>query len=186
MAEESTTSARSAIPPPTRHSPPPRDKERPSLSEKVKDKVQGLSARAKAVKEIIGLACIPLAGAAAIQTARTPVSEGQTFISPFSLDVYTVQLHSDALAEAIAELGDSYPVLGATLDRIAALTPSATIFGVGLLIMMQIAENHGRLSEQSRAMVPVPIMSRDEMAERIIHEAREAQEGNSGNGAAAA
>jgi hypothetical protein len=153
------------------------------MRDKVREKVHDLSARAKAVKEIIGLACIPLAGMAAIQTARTPVGEGQTFISPYSLDVYTIQMHSDALAEAIAELGDSYPVLGATLDRIASLTPSATIFGVGLLVAMQIAENHGRLTEQARAMVPAPILSRDEMAAMIIHEAEKEQ---SANGSAAA
>jgi hypothetical protein len=139
-----------------------------------------LSTRAKAVKEIIGLACIPLAGAAAIQTAKVGDTEG-TFISPFSLDVYTIQMHSDALAEAIAELGDSYPVLGATLDKIASLTPSATIFGVGLLVFMQISENHGRLSEQARAMVPMPIMPRDEMARQILSDV-EAARAASGNG----
>jgi hypothetical protein len=141
-----------------------------------------LSSRAKAVKEIIGLACIPLAGLAAVQTARTPAVEGKTFVSAYSLDVYTVQLHSDALAEAVAELGDSYPVLGATLDRIASITPGASILGVGLLIFMQIAENHGRLTEQTRAMVPAPILSRDEMASLVLHDAEE----HSGNGAAAA
>jgi hypothetical protein len=124
---------------------------------------------------------MPLAAAAAIQTAR---NGDPNQVSPFTLDVYTVQMHGDALSEAVAELGDTYPVLGRTLDKIAALTPSATIFGVGILLFMQISENHGKLSESARAMVPVPVVSRYEMVEMIRQDAeKQAAAAASGNGA---
>lgn len=153
-----------------RSAPGASESERRPLRERVTDKVKAgakeLSARAQTAKEIIGLACIPLAGAAAIHTARwqrqNPESSAN-FISPFTLDVQTVQMHGDALATAVAELSDSYPALGQMLDRIGMISPAAGIVGVGVMIAMQIAENHNKLSPAAREFSPVPIVPRDEM-----------------------
>jgi hypothetical protein len=83
-------------------------------------------------------------------------------------------MHSDALAEGIAELGDVYKPLGVILDRIASVVPGATIMGVVMLVGMQIAENHGKLNAQARDMSPVPVLSKEELAQMIMDEARKA------------
>lgn len=176
----------SAIPPRhTVHSPPqppkrPQEQPRPGIREKAQAAVKDLSGRAKAVKEILGLVCIPLAGIAAVQSKR---QEDPNVVSPYALDVYTVEMHSDALATAVAELAESYPVMAATLDKIASLTPGASILGVGMLIFMQIAENHGRLSGTARTMSPFPIVERQEMAQMIASDATKmAAAATGGNG----
>jgi hypothetical protein len=64
------------------------------------------------------------------------------------------------------------------------MVPGAAIVGVGLLIAMQIAENHGKLSENARTLAPVPIVPREEMAEMIRAEIGERQAAApTGNGA---
>lgn len=179
--------------PETSSVPPPRithtakgDETQPpkkSLRDRVKDVKKDLSARAETAKQLIGIACLPLAGAAAVHTARFGGGD-PNHVSPYSLDVATVSMHSDALAEAIAELADIYPVLGNTLDRIGMMVPGAAIVGVGLLIAMQIAENHGKLSDNARTLAPVPIVPRDEMAEMIRAEIGERQAAAAGNNGA--
>jgi hypothetical protein len=190
MAEESSQRRPTAIPPPTRHRAPSNDEQRPPLRERVKETAKAvkkdLSARAKTAKELIGLACIPLAASAAIDTKRHEAqaqAAGVNYMSPYTLDVYTVQTHSDELATAIAELGDHYKPLGVVLDRLGSMVPGAAIFGVGLMIALQIAENHGTLSEQARAMSPFPIQSKEELAQDLIRQAAEAEAKANGHAA---
>lgn len=181
MADDRTTGPASAIPPRGRSVAPPTNVAS-SVKEKVKSAAGKLSARAKTAKELIHLACIPLAGKAAIDAKRQgpkfveQYGESAVYVSPFALDVYAIQTHSDALAESIAELGDIYKPLGVILDRIASVVPGASIGGVAILIGMQIAENHGKLNQQTREMTPFPIVPRDELVKEMMDEAAKASE----------
>jgi hypothetical protein len=175
----------SAVPPRITHTPKGDETQPPkrTIRDKIKDVKKDLSARAETAKQLIGIACLPLAGAAAVHTARYGGGD-PNHISPYSLDVAAVSMHSDALAEAVAELADVYPVLGNTLDKIGMMVPGAAIVGVGLLIAMQIAENHGKLSESARTLAPVPIVPRDEMAQMIRSEIADREAATvGGNGA---
>lgn len=184
MADDRTTSPRSAIPPPSRHGPPKRseDSASKSLGERLKSGAKTLSARAKTAKELIHLACIPLAGKAAIDAKRNgpkfveQYGEQAVYVSPFALDVYAIQTHSDALAESVAELGDIYKPLGVILDRIASVVPGASIGGVIVMIGLQIAENHNKLNPQTREMTPFPIVPREELLKEMMDEAAKASE----------
>jgi hypothetical protein len=184
VADERTTGPGSAIPPRTRHAPPKPAEPAPSktLGERAKSAAKTLSARAKTAKELIHLACIPLAGKAAIDAKRNgpkyveQYGENAVYVSPFALDVYAIQTHSDALAESVAELGDIYKPLGVILDRIASVVPGASIGGVIIMLGMQIAENHGKLNPQTRDMSPFPILTRDELFKDMMDEAAKANE----------
>jgi hypothetical protein len=159
----------SAIPPRsgTATVTPPQDRTERIKTESDKIKLEG---RAKTVHELIGVVQIPLATAAAVQTMRAP--EGA--VSPFALDVYTVQMYSPAAATVIAELADNYPVLGAMLDKIGSATPFAGLVGLGIAMVAQFAENHNSLPDGLRAMAP-NLIDREDFARQVKADAEKLQ-----------
>lgn len=165
----------SAIPPPTRKATappnaprtpptPPQSTKRPSLAERVK---KALTPRARVVRELLTIPMIPLAGLATYQHARNP---GQ--LSPYAMDIRTLELHGDELSQAVADMADGYPVLAAMLDRIGTVTPFVGLLTVGLAIGAQLAENHGKLPEHLRGLSPATI-PKQEFAEMMVREAAE-------------
>jgi hypothetical protein len=113
---------------------------------------------------------------AAIETARNP---GQ--ISPYALDCKTLDIWSEPLSDAIVQLADTYPMLGAWLDKFAQTTPFAAIALVGMGMAFQFAENHGALPDTVRPMAP-SLIDRHALAEQLQKEAEQIRN----NGAEAA
>jgi hypothetical protein len=134
----------------------------------------GKSTRREAVKELLGIPAIPLGMMAAVETVR---STDENSISPYAMDVYTLKMYEEPLADAITDLADAYPVLGAVLDRIGSTTPFVALVGIGMSMAMQFAENHGVLPEGMRGVSP-NLIDRKEMATTIFADAKARQNGN--------
>jgi len=128
--------------------------------------------RQKAIAELIGIPMIPLSVLAAVQTVQNPDQ-----ISPFTLDVYTLEMHSAPLSEAISDLADNYPVLGAILDKVGSATPFMALTGAIMAIGVQIAENHGVLPDGMRGSIPT-LISRQDLAQQIVAEAKAKSNGD--------
>lgn len=133
--------------------------------------------RKQAVLEVIGIATIPLAGMAAYQTATGPPNS----ISPFALDCKTVEIHSNSFADAVVDLADSYPVLGAVLDRIGTVTPFGALAATVMAVGLQIAENHGNLPPSARGISPT-LINRNDMANLVVADAEKLKQKIENNG----
>lgn len=126
--------------------------------------------RVKIVSELIGYATIPLVAKAAADEVR--LEENQ--ISPYSLDVATIAMYKEPLAEAIVDLTKEYPVIGVLLDKLGIVGPVGTLFTLAITMGAQFAENHQRLSPQVRGIVP--IIPADELAMQLRDEVNERKE----------
>lgn len=162
------TDTASAIPPPRRSAqatapPPPPRAERSAPAQSAKS---DLPPRVQAVMELVSIPLIPLAGIAAYQTATNP--EGH--VPPILMDIHTIQTYQQPFAEAVAELADSYPVLGTALDRIATTTPFMALIAVGIAVGAQIAENHGKLPAALKGVSP-NLVDREDFARALRDEA---------------
>lgn len=136
-----------------------------------------VSPRKQTVLELLGLPTIPLAAMAAMETRR--FGEDSAQVSPYALDVFTLQMHVDGLADAVCDLADSYPVLAAMLDRIGATTPFMAITASVIAIGAQIAENHGKLPETMRGVSP-SLVPREDMARVVWEDAQNRVNGRPG------
>ncbi len=168
----------STTPPITNRTPPQTSDiktEKPKLGERIK---RQLSTRAKIVRELLTIPMIPLAGMATYQHARNP---GE--LSPYALDVRTLELHGDELSQAFADFADGYPVLAAMLDRIGTVTPLVALATAAMTIGAQFAENHGKLPDTLRGVSPA-VIGRQDLAAMMVAEAAEAAgvDGFPGNG----
>jgi len=123
--------------------------------------------RVKVVSELIGYATIPLVAKAAADEARLEHDQ----ISPYSLDVATIGMYKDPIAEAIVDLAKEYPVIGVLLDRLGVAGPIGALVTIGLTMGAQFAENHGKLSPQVRGIVPV--VPAQELAQSLRDEVNE-------------
>lgn len=124
----------------------------------------GTSARKQTVLELLGLPCIPLAALAAYE--QRSYGEDSKQVSPYALDIYAIQMHSEGLADSVVDLCESYPVLGAVIDKIGATTPFMAITASVIAIGTQLAENHGRLPDSMRGVSPA-LIPREDLA-RIV------------------
>lgn len=120
------------------------------------------SPRRRAVKELLGVALMPLGMIATAQQIRNPEQ-----ISPFTLDVDTIARHSDPLAGAVEKVADNYPVIGVILDRIGQVAPISELVGAVVTIGLQIAENHAKLPVGLGGNIP-GIIDRQEYAHSIV------------------
>ena len=136
-----------------------------------------MSPRKRAILEVLGIVSIPLAGIAAIDSVRNPDR-----ISPWSLDVATVGMNADPLADATLQIAATNPVLAAALDRLGNVTPFGALIAVTTNMAMQFAENHGKLPDGFRNNPAVPIIPREEFAEQLRAEAEAQSAAANGNG----
>ena len=120
------------------------------------------STRKKGVLELIGAACIPLAGMAAVQQSR---NEDDSAISPFAMDIYTIQANAEPIADAVVAFADNYPVLGAILDKVSKASGLGGLVATVMTVGLQIAENHGKLALDAR-LVP-GVMPREDVARAV-------------------
>lgn len=118
--------------------------------------------RITAVTEVIGITQIPLAALATAEQRRLGPGE----VGAFTLDIVTIDAHKPALAGAIVDLAESYPVLGSVLDRLAKATPFGALLTVAISLGAQLAENHRALPTHLRGMSP-NLVARDEFAENL-------------------
>ncbi len=130
-----SATAKSNIPPRARtKSDPP--------TERINTQQRPPSSHVQAVVDIIDYCVqVPLVSMAAVQTMR--MSNDSTFVSPYAMDAYTIDLHKQPLAEGIANLAKNYPVLGALLDKISLVAPAGGLITVCMTIVAQLMENHG-------------------------------------------
>lgn len=140
----------------------------PRPSQPPKQERQKHTPRKQAVLELISAATVPLAALATAQAIRYPDVD----VSPYALDLDTISRHSEPLADAIVDLSDNYPVLGAALDKMAVATPFAALFGVAISLGAQLAENHGKLPEHMRGISP-NIVDRYEYAAELKRQGEE-------------
>lgn len=131
--------------------------------------------RKNAIIETIAFVQIPLVTLATAHQVKFPEQ-----VSPYTLDVKTIEAYQEPLADSIVDLADSFPVIGVMLDKLATTSPFAGILGVAIAIGTQIAENHGLLPENMRGLNP-GLMDRQEFANAVASEAqnRANQNGNS-------
>lgn len=122
--------------------------------------------RIAAVVDAIGLVEIPLATAAAVEQR----SIGPEEVGSFTLDIVALESHKVPLAEAISDLAESYPVLGAVLDKVAKATPFGALLSVAVSLGVQIAENHRILPNHLRGMSP-NLVARDDLVDHLRAEA---------------
>lgn len=118
--------------------------------------------RVAAVTDAIGLVELPLAALAAAEQVRLGPGE----IGAFTLDIVTLDSHKPALATALVDLAESYPVLAAVLDRLAKATPFSALVSVVVSLGVQIAENHKSLPSAFRGLSP-NLVDRDELVDRL-------------------
>lgn len=121
--------------------------------------------RRRAVKELLGVALMPLGMIATAQQLRYPDQ-----ISPFTLDVDTIARNSDPLAGAIEKVADNYPVVGVILDRVGQVAPISELVGAVVTIGLQLAENHGKLPPGLGGNIP-GIIDRHEYAKSMMESA---------------
>jgi hypothetical protein len=126
------------------------------------------------VKELLGIPAIPLSMMAAVETVR---NTDENSVSPYAMDVYTLQMYEEPLTDAVTALADAYPVLGAVLDRIGTTTPFIALIGIGMSMAVQFAENHGVLPEGMRGLSP-NLIERKDLAATIFADAKARQNGN--------
>lgn len=130
------------------------------------------SDRIAAVVDAIGIVQIPLATAAAVEQRRVGPNE----VGSFTLDIVALESHKAPLAEAITDLAESYPVLGAVLDKLAKATPFGALLSVAVSLGVQIAENHRMLPAHLRGLSP-NLVARDELVDHLRKEAATASNG---------
>lgn len=134
------------------------------------------SARKQGVVDLFDVALIPLAGLAAVDTAKNPDD-----VSVYALDIIAIERHKEPIADAIVELSNSYPVLGAVLDKIAVSTPIAALLASVMTLGLQIAENHRLMPDNARsAMEGMGVIPRDILEDDLKKHA--AHLGSNGNG----
>jgi hypothetical protein len=138
-------------------------------SAKQQDTTEEMTTPKKAVMELIGVATIPLSMIAAAQQIREPER-----ISPFSLDVYAVNRHAPAIADAVVDLAKNYPVVASVLEKLTISTPIAGLVGACFGLVAQIAENHGKLPDPLRE-TPLVIL-REDLAQEISNDAEKIRE----------
>lgn len=127
-----------------------------------------LTVRAKALDEVIGMLCMPLIVKAAQDEAK--LEENQ--ISPYHLDLYVIGENKNAIISGVLGLADTYPVVGALIDKLGVVGPVGALAMVAVNIGAQIAENHNVLPKPVRATLP--IVDRDELAQQVKSEAAKA------------
>lgn len=149
------------VPPATRTKSPP-----------IPPQPEDIPVRKKAVLELIGAACIPLAGMAAVEQARLP--EGR--ISPFAMDIFTIQSQAEPIADAVVSFAGNYPVLGAILDKVSKATGLGGLVATVMTLGLQLAENHGKLSLDAK-LIP-GVVPREEMAAVVLAQSAEHANGN--------
>lgn len=118
--------------------------------------------RITAVSEAIGMVQIPLATLAAVEQRRI----GKDEVGSFTLDIVTIDSHKAPLAEAITDLAEHYPVLGAVLDKLAKATPFGALLSVAISLGAQLAENHRALPSHLRGASP-NLVPRDEFVAHL-------------------
>lgn len=124
--------------------------------------------RHAAVTDIISLAeSTILAPLAAIEQHRI----GQDEVGSFTLDIVTIESHKAPLADAVVDLAESYPVLGAVLDKLAKATPFAALLSVTISLAAQLAENHRALPRHLRGLSP-NLVDRDEFIQHLRDDAQ--------------
>lgn len=146
--------------------PQPTIKRAPDKTEKQRQPVHyNKEARREAINELIGTATIPLAAMAAIDQVKDP--EG---VSPYAMDVYAIQIHSEPLTNAIVDIAEQYPVLGAVLDKIGKATPFGALAAAVIGLGVQLAENHGVLPPTLRSASPT-FIPRQNLADAVRKDA---------------
>lgn len=126
--------------------------------------------RFSTASDLISYAQMPLAMRALIHERQHP---GE--ISPWALDVYTVEAHKASIAGATVQLANEYPVLGAVLDKMSVGGPIMGFFVAVLSASAQCIENHGALPELARSIIP-GVVDRQEIAQQITKDIQEKQD----------
>lgn len=142
--------------------PPSTAQRRPPVSPP-KEEVPG---RKKAILELIGAACIPLAAMASVQHAS---SDDANAVSPFAMDIFIIQANAEPIADAVVGFANNYPVLGAVLDKVAKASGLGGLVATVMTVGLQIAENHGKLAMDAK-LIP-GVTPREEMAQIVLAEA---------------
>jgi len=117
--------------------------------------------RYKTAGELIGYLEMPLIMLAALQEAKHP---GE--VSPYALDVYVIEAQKPVAASLVVDISNEYPVLGAILDKFALGGPVVGLFLLSLSIGGQCMENHGKLPDKVRGMVP-GLLRREDLASTV-------------------
>lgn len=117
--------------------------------------------RYKTAIDLVGYLEMPLITVAAIQEQKNP---GQ--ISPYALDLFVIEANKPAIGANIVEFANEYPVLGAVLDRFAMGGPIMGLFLTSLTIAGQCLENHGKLPEKVRGVIP-GLIDRNDLAQAV-------------------
>lgn len=160
---------------------PPTSNRRSEPSRIAQDRTEPISTgeeptgRKKAVLELIGVATLPLATMAAVDSAR---AKEEYYVSPWAMDAHTIAIHAEPLADAVVDLASKNPVLGNLLDRLAVVTPFGAILAAVMPLAFQLAENHGALNEAFRDNPMVNVIPREEFRANLIAQAMAAQNGH--------
>lgn len=131
------------------------------------------SAWKKGLLEAIGALEIPFAFNAAKDEAK--YQHDPSFVSPYALDLYAIEMHKEPLADAVMDLADNFPVLGTILDRLSQSTPFAALATTAISLGMQIAENHGVLPDTMQGISP-GLIPRDDLANHLKDEGEKLRE----------
>lgn len=153
-----------SVPPSKTTNIPPRTQQNRPIQEKTEN-INKHAKRRDTVLELITYISIPLIGKAALE--QTQLNENE--ISPYSLDVETINLHKKEFASIVVALSDEFPVIGVLLDRVSGAGPIAAMVTMSLTIGLQFAENHGKLPDQVRKIAP--IIPREDLALGLKQEA---------------
>lgn len=145
-------------------------KTKADLEAQLSDEHKQSKSRRDAVKESISLVTLPLAGLAAFEQAKLPPGE----VGSYTLDVLTIERHTDVLADAVIDIANHYPVLGVLLDRLAKTAPFGALIGVAMSLGVQIAENHKALPPHFRGMSP-NLVDREDYVNHVKQEAMKRQ-----------
>lgn len=124
-----------------------------------------LGDREQAVADIIDIAMMPLATAAAIQQMREPDT-----VSSFAMDIYTIEDAKAPIAKTVVKFANKNPVIAALLDKVGTVSPVAEILMLATSLFMQLAENHGRLPEGIAERFP-GVTPREDLAAKIKEDA---------------
>lgn len=120
-----------------------------------------LGTRAQAVCDLVDIAMMPLATAAAIQQVRDPDT-----VSPYTMDLYAVEDAKAPIAKAVVKIAANYPVIAAILDKVGTVSPAAEMLMLMTGLVMQLAENHSRLPNGIAERFP-GVIPREELENRI-------------------
>lgn len=141
--------------------PPRRSVSEPPSSNGEKPQTQD-EKRFSTAADLISYAQMPLA-MRAMMHERQHLGE----VSPWALDVYTVEAHKASIAGATVQLANEYPVLGAVLDKMSVGGPIMGFFIAVLSAGAQCIENHGALPEMAKAIIP-GVVDRQVIAQQVV------------------